>query len=560
MSQQQPQQKKPTLPIKFIYVEHGKDMPFHEAFPEYNVIHNALQGGYSWYDLMHDRGRHLLEPKYIPKLVHVSKEELVVIKKKQAEEEKRAREEERLEQEKRVFRYGVEAGVKRIQQNVAAMEPSARTKDALVDYVSSCLLEYPQEYQDPILETVCPLIEPLIYLPEEEQCEKAVNDILGKIRNLDVSQREIQTLATFVAHETLHYDPVLHSRITERVGTRVREEGLTYEATAAILPPLPPNATLVSRRVVMIAPVRNYDGWLSPAAAAPAPAPAPAPVAEPVVEPTIAESTVLVEPMVCGAIPLTAPSSPATPQPPMLPPSPSSTQTFTTAEIDNEDLSSFVTALEGDDDAWGIPRLDLSAPPLPPSPPPSPPQATDASKEAFQAAFVAKFTHVLAEIHAAAPAPAPAPQSVVEKFQAAFQSFISEKKEKRMPTSLLEVQKSANKPKTPKMQKQKQQMSRDEARRLGRIRKAERVASAATATAAAKPVETKPLFDIEAIRALPVIQTKLVKAPASWRAAKITAPRSKTGGWYYTIPGDTKQYGPLSQSQMADWILAVYFD
>lgn len=74
--------------IPVYWTENGPDAKGWDIIcPEYRILNEAFKGGFSWYDLTEGHGRHLLpEPKPY-KIVHVTKEELKVIRAREAEEE-----------------------------------------------------------------------------------------------------------------------------------------------------------------------------------------------------------------------------------------------------------------------------------------------------------------------------------------------------------------------------------------------------------------------------------------------------------------------------------------
>lgn len=88
----------------------AKDWRF--LFPEVEIFDNALKGGYGWYDICYDRGRHLL-PKYQPyKIINVTKEELKAIRAREAEEEAQKAAVKKAEREKQERAWCEEAEAK----------------------------------------------------------------------------------------------------------------------------------------------------------------------------------------------------------------------------------------------------------------------------------------------------------------------------------------------------------------------------------------------------------------------------------------------------------------
>ncbi len=530
------------LPEKIYYVEHGKCAPYEVLNPEYAIIQNALERGYSWYDLICDS--QLLEPTHTLKVVYVSKEELAVRQKEQAAQEAARRERETQEMRARAFGAEVDAAVRRILMVARNMEPEERTMDALVDMVIARVNEYPVEHQQPILERVCPLIESknLITFSEEEQCERAVRSILAQVRTLSELQRETDQLAVFIADAVEPYNPELHTKIVEMLVPQIEAEGLRRD-NATVVPPSAPAAPaglLVSRRIVTVpAATSRFSGWFS----------APA-------TPTIA-----------AAIPVTAP---ATPEQVQLPLSPQSTASFVTADVDNEDMSSFVTATPDEDDdgnAWGIPRLDLS-----------PPATTAAAvaaeetratllevQEATATEAVTEVTEVMEPevvVETVAESAAPADEETRATLLEVQESTVAEEPS-TVQAFLARVKQVAAAAAAP--QSQPARMSREVARRNGRIRKAVRDAAAAVAAAAAAapaptPAPTTPItMHPLPLPSIPALQTNCaLPSMKALRNSELIAPRSRNGAWYYIEPSGIRR-GPLTQSQMVDWLLAVYW-
>ena len=175
--------------------------------PEYKILTEAFRGGYGWWDLTEGKGQHLL-PKPKPyKIVHISSEELKVIRMKEAEAEAAAAAAAKAAKEAEYARYREAAQRKRYMEEMAAedaraaelraaeraAEEAAALKLAfyesrsaailqeirdlpahcwcesyLVDYIVDRVIAYEGKDLDELLTRICPVVEKegmLFYTP-----------------------------------------------------------------------------------------------------------------------------------------------------------------------------------------------------------------------------------------------------------------------------------------------------------------------------------------------------------------------------------------------------------
>lgn len=174
------------------WTENGPDAKGWDIIcPEYKILTEAFKGGYGWWDLTEGRGKHLL-PKPKPyKVVHITREELKIIRQKEAAEEAVQAEVAKAAKEAEYARYREAAQRKRFAEEMAAEDALAaavRAAEMAAEEAAAQKVAFYESMAEAVLQEIRDL-------PGNCWCESYLVDfIAGKVYGYDT--KDIDELLT----------------------------------------------------------------------------------------------------------------------------------------------------------------------------------------------------------------------------------------------------------------------------------------------------------------------------------------------------------------------------
>lgn len=218
--------KDPNAVTVYKSIEKGFDAEsWNFLFPEVQIFNKALKEGYGWYDIMYDRGRHLI-PKPIPyKVVEVPDAELKRIR----AEQKRKREEAEQKDAKARQEYWLSVAQKEKQQETERIAKECARMAAEDDAARQ------RELPSVIAAIVNTLVDTVV--AKIDAAAEFVESTLQAIRELPIECLYADYLAEYIADRIGVIPREDHDGVIAALCPRIEKEGLLFVTPTNSPPP-----------------------------------------------------------------------------------------------------------------------------------------------------------------------------------------------------------------------------------------------------------------------------------------------------------------------------------